>query len=318
MAEMPNGKSRSVPNPLGDPHGKLVRQRGAGQSAIAAPTPLAAGSFPSAYGRLALLNRAARPNPYVTIGSRTYKRVDNGRADVLVHVDDPAISPTVRADRRRAVTRALFMADHPLGSAAYAIATLANASPQARNGALIGGSAADTALLGAAPRPRFAPLAPTARRPVLAPPLVKQSAVRHGRPTPLGQATGLVATLTASTLGSGTKANRRVTPPGWQGDGTKYNEARGHLQAKQLGGSGRSPLDLVTLTQNPTNSSLMQRFENATGRRVKAGEIIQYTAMPLYNAGVLAPARILLAALGSREAPIGRIIGNPAGRKRDH
>lgn len=313
---MAKGRPRSVPDPLAEPYDEMIRKDLARRDTKASPPAPTAASFPPVDSRLALLNRAARPNPYVTIGGQTYREVDNGRANVLVPVDDPSISPAVRADQQRAVARALFMADHPLGSAAYALATLANASPRARNGALMAGGAADTAMLGMAPRIAFAPSVPTSRRTALAPPLLKHPDVRHGRPTALGQATGVMATLTASTLPFGTRANRRQTPPGWQGDGRKFNEARGHLHAKQLGGSGQRLLDLVTLTQNPTNSPLMRRFEDEVRRRVQAGEVVEYSATPLYAPGVLPPERILLTALGSRGAPVARIIENPAGRRR--
>ncbi|CAN5839326.1 hypothetical protein BH11PSE1_BH11PSE1_19770 [soil metagenome] len=316
MAEMPNGKPRSVPDPLGAPYDEMIRQYGGRQDEKRSPPALSAMSFPPIDSRLKLLNRTARPNPYVTIGGRTYKGADNGRADVLVPVDDPSISPAVRADRRQAVNRALFMADHPLGSAAYAIATLADASPRARNGALMAGSAADAALLGTAPRLAGARAAPTPKQPSLAPPFIKQPEVRYGQPTALGQATRVMATLTAPMLAFGTKADRRQTPPGWQGNGDKFKEARGHLLAKQLGGSGRDPRNLVTLTQAPSNSPQMRDLENGVRRRVQAGEVVEYSAMPLYTPGALPPARILLTALGSRGVPVARIVENPAGRPR--
>lgn len=318
MAEMPKGKPRSVPDPLGAPYNEMIRQywgRGRGSAKPAPPAPTAV-LFPPGDSRLSLLNRAARPNPYVTIGGRTYKGVDNGRADVLVPVDDPSISPAARAERQQAVTRALFMADHPLGSAAYAVATLANASPRTRNAALMGGSAADAALLGSAPWLAGTRAGPTPKQPGLAPPFIKQPEVRYGQPTTLGQATRVMATLTAPMLAFGTKADRRQTPPGWQGNGDKFKEARGHLLAKQLGGSGRDPRNLVTLTQTPSNSPQMRDLENGVRRRVQAGEVVEYSAMPLDVPGALPPARILLSALGSRGAPIARIVENPAGRRR--
>lgn len=317
MTKIAKGKPRSLPDPAAEPYDDLARKHLPSQGAKTPLPALAAATFPPIDSRLALLNRAARPNPYVTIGGRTYKGSDNGRANVLVPIGDLLLSPAEFANRQRMARRAMFMANNPLGSAAYAIATLAKRSPQARDGALMVGSVVDAAMMGATSRLALVPRMPTSRRPVLAPPLVKQPEVRHGRPTSLGQAAGLVATLTSSTVDSGTKANRRQTPPGWQGNGRTHNQARGHLHAKQLGGSGRGPLDLVTLTQNPTNSSLMARFENEMKRRVLAGEVIEYTAMPLYNPGVLPPARVLLAALGTRGAPVARIVENPAGKKRE-
>lgn len=316
MAEMAKGKPRSVPDPLAEPYDEMIRKDLARRDTKASPPAPTAASFPPVDSRLALLNRAARPNPYVTIGGQTYREVDNGRANVLVPVDDPSISPAVRADQQRAVARALFMADHPLGSAAYALATLANASPRARNGALMGGSAADAALLGVAPRLVGTRRVPTPRQPGLAPPFIKQPDVRYGQPTSLGQATRVMATLTAPMLAFGTRADRRQTPPGWQGNGKSFNEARGHLLANQLGGSGRDPRNLVTLTQKPSNSPQMQSFEDGVRRRVRAGEMVEYSATPLYDPGVLPPSRVLLTAFDSRSGPSARIIENPAGKRR--
>lgn len=310
------GKPRSFPDPVAYPYDDLARKHLPGQGEKTPLPALATATFPPIDSRLALLNRAARPNPYVTIGGRTYKGVDNGRADVLVPVDDPSISPALRADRQQAVRRALFMADHPLGSAAYVLATLANASPRARNGALMAGSAADTALLGAAPRLASARSVPIPGKATPVPPFFKQPSVRYGQTNAMGQATRVMATLTAPMLRFGTRTDRRQTPPGWQGNGKTFNEARGHLLANQLGGSGRDPRNLVTLTQKPANSPQMRSFEDGVRRRVRAGEVVEYAATPLYDPGVLPPTRILMTALGSRVAPAARIVENPAGKRR--
>lgn len=316
MAEMPKGKPRSVPDPLGAPYDEMLRQdleRRNGRRA--SPTPIVA-FVPPVDSRLALLNRAPHPNPYVTINGQTYREIDNGRANVLTPVSDPSISPAIRADQRQAVTRALFMADHPLGSAAYALATLAKASPQARNGALVAGSLADTAGLVAMPFRTSARNSPAWKPGALAPPSRGRPDVRYGQPTALEQATRVMATLTAPMLAFGTETDRRQTPPGWQGNGNRFNEARGHLLAKQLGGSGSDPRNLVTLTQRPSNSPEMRSFEDRVKRKVRTGEVVEYSATPLYDRGVLPPSRILLTAFGSRSGPSARIVENPAGKRR--
>jgi hypothetical protein len=316
MAEMPKGKPRSVPDPLGAPYDEMIRQDLLRRnSRPASLTPVAA-VFPPVDSRLALLNRASRPNPYVTINGQTYREVDNGRANVLTPVSDPSISPAARADRQQGVTRALFMADHPLGSAAYALATLAKASPTARNGALVVGSVADTAALGAMPFRKSTRGSPAWKPGALAPTSLRRPDVRYGQPTALEQATRVMATLTAPMLAFGTKADRRQTPPGWQGNGKRFNEARCHLLAKQLGGSGSDPRNLVTLTQRPSNSPEMRSFEDRIKRQVRTGEVVEYSATSLYDRGVLPPSRILLTAFGSRSGPSARIVENPAGKRR--
>lgn len=56
----------------------------------------------------------------------------------------------------------------------------------------------------------------------------------------------------------------------------------------------------------------MRDFENGVARRVKAGEVVEYSATPLYSPGVLPPSSVLVTALGSRGAPSARLIHNPA------
>lgn len=263
---------------------------------------------------LAFLNRPSRLSPTVVIGGRRYREFDNGIANVLVPVRDPLVSPTDVAERRRGAARATFMAGHPLGSTAYAIATLANAAPRTRDAVLVAGGAADTAMLGAAlriapvrgaPPPRQELAAPTSRRPD----------VRYGELSTNGQATGVSATLTAP-LRAGTAADRRLTPPGWQGNGRLHNEARGHLYGKQLGGLGDTMRNIVTQTHNGANTPQMRDFENSVARRVRAGEVVEYFAKPFYGQDALPPSAILLTAHGSRGAPAARFVHNPAGRRR--
>jgi hypothetical protein len=129
-------------------------------------------------------------------------------------------------------------------------------------------------------------------------------------------ATYVSGTATAGLLGTGSKADRKIKPPGWSGNGRVHNEARGHLAAAQYGGPGEDPRNLVTLTQNPTNSSHMKRFENSIARMARGGEVVEYLTMPLYTAGNVAPSSILMSAYGSRSGPSARLIHNPAGRRR--
>ena len=128
-----------------------------------------------------------------------------------------------------------------------------------------------------------------------------------------GQAMGAAATLTADTLSKGSRV--RWNPPGWQGNGDTYKEHRAHLIGKLFGGLGRDRRNAVTM-KDRANSPEMSTFEKRVKRRVKAGEVIEYSATPLYNEGVLPPASVLLTATGSRGAPIARLVKNPAGRRK--
>lgn len=319
MAQMPRGEPRSVPDPEGEQYDAMIREerlkRQRAEAAAAEPSPYRYAAPFSRDPRLdAFYQAPPRLASGVTIGGQTYREIDNGRANVLVPVSD--LSPAQLEERLRAINRAFFIADHPFGAFGDGIAGLANASPQARNGALIAGGLADVAAVG------VAPLVASVRRPTpspqgqSAPPTLQRPNIRQRELNATGQATGIAASLTAPMLGSGTMADRRLTPPGWQGNGRKYNEARSHLLARDLGGSGSDMRNIVTLTQNGANTPQMRDFEQGVARRVRGGEVVEYSATPLYDSGVLPPSAVLLTAYGSRGAPTARIVQNPAGRRR--
>lgn len=261
---------------------------------------------------------SGRPPPTINIGGQAYREVDNGRANVLVPIDNPYVSPDELEERRRGLERVQFMTGSPLAAGLYGLASLFTGSPQARDRALAAGSALDGATMA------LAPLAASARR-VATPPQGQLSSPSWQRPNVRPsevnanrQATAVGATITEPMLGTGTRVSRRLTPPGWQGDGNLYNEARAHLLAKSLGGAGGlDERNVVTLTNKGANSPQMSGFERDVARRVRAGEVVEYYSQPLYDDGVLPPSAILLTAHGSRGgAPSARLIRNPAGRRK--
>lgn len=325
MAQMPKGKPRSVPDPVGDQYDRVMgldrQRRDNAELGVGQPWPslgeMSSGAMPSFIDEsdFEAIRRAPPPIPTVWIGGRTYRQVDNGRANALVPFA-PLVSPAELAERQRGIARVGFMAGSPIGSAAYDFATLANASPGARDGALVVGGLVDAAMTGAAPRGATArgQTEPPKRQ---ADPLpAMQVDIRLRNLNAKGQAQGANATITESMLGTGSKAYWRRKPPGWKGNGDIHNEARGHLLASELGGSGEDMRNLVTLTQNKANSPYMRSFERQVASRVRGGEVVEYSATPLYCEGVLPPSSILLTAYGSRGAPMARIIQNPAGRPR--
>jgi RHS repeat-associated protein len=135
--------------------------------------------------------------------------------------------------------------------------------------------------------------------------------INYGSLDRLGRPTGVQATITEEMIGTGTPANPSIQPPGWSGNGTLNNEARGHLLGRQLGGSGDVPENLVTLQQNPANSPFMRGFENQVRRAVEAGETVRYTSTPIYNGANLAPRAITLSARGSNGFSLDITILNP-------
>jgi hypothetical protein len=121
----------------------------------------------------------------------------------------------------------------------------------------------------------------------------------HGAPDALGRPTGIVARITRAMINTGTKASQSIIPPGWRGDGRLFNEARGHLLGRQLGGSGHVAKNLVTLQQNPANSPVMSGFEKEIRRAVEGGQNVRYSSRPVYKGTSVTPRGITLRAKGS-------------------
>ncbi|MDO6819040.1 DNA/RNA non-specific endonuclease [Zobellia sp. 1_MG-2023] len=96
-----------------------------------------------------------------------------------------------------------------------------------------------------------------------------------------GRATGGIAEVNNSTLGSGTKAGL-YDPPGWQGGAHPYHQERGHLIARNHGGSGTDPRNIVTITDG-TNHPGMTRFENSVTRHVRSGNTVLIEVTPNYS-----------------------------------
>jgi hypothetical protein len=313
MASMPRGTPKSVPDPAGDRYDQMIREQKAGRLTRTPALSPSLDFTPSA--RLEGLRQAQPWSSTVTIGGRVYREIDNGSANVLVPVGDAMLTDAELASRRRTIERAQAMAQSPIGTAAYGLVGLLGRSQKAQDAAFQFGALMDAAGAGVRARP------PTLRRPsplpmdaAVAP--LRQDQVRVAQSNKRGQASGVSATLQAAALGAGTKPDRRIKPPGWQGNGTTFNEARGHLLGKNLGGSGRDSRNLVTLTQNGANTPQMRDFETGVARQLRAGEIVEYLAKPLYGPNALAPAAVLLTALGSRSGMSARLVRNPAGTKR--
>lgn len=315
MALMPRGEPRSVRDPDGDAYDEMIRQerlkRDRAQGRKPLPLPWAASVF-SPFVRQFSPEDFRKPLvPTVTIGDRTYREIDNGRANVLVPFDP--LTPEERARRRQDVERIMYMAGNPLAGASYGIAAAAGASPQTQDAALRVGGAADALMLGAALRGLQTPRRAPPYRTATAGPSLGRDPTRYGRLNEKGQAPGATATITKSMLGTGTKPDRRLRPPGWSGNGKKFNEARGHVLGRQLGGDGGIPEGLVTLTQRGANSPQMRAFENRVAKRVRGGEVVEYSSTPLYGEEALPPAYMLVTAHGVKGGPAARLIRNPAG-----
>lgn len=104
-------------------------------------------------------------------------------------------------------------------------------------------------------------------------------------------------------LGTGSKANDSIRPAGFI-DGIPikkggHGHARGHLIARQLGGDGNDPRNIVTLYQDRVNNSLMRPQENKIANKVRWGEKVFMAVTPMYFDDGM-PHSIRMSAYGDR------------------
>lgn len=138
--------------------------------------------------------------------------------------------------------------------------------------------------------------------------------VRFGALDSLDRPTGIWAALRDEMRDTGTEAGTTTTP-GWRGQGSIFNEARGHLLANRLGGPGKGSLsrqNLVTLTQDPVNTPVMKGIETKVYNAIKAGEVVQYSVKPIYGGANPVPLRLEISAHGNRGFTLNEVLENPA------
>lgn len=111
-----------------------------------------------------------------------------------------------------------------------------------------------------------------------------------------GRATAANAVIVKSMIGTGTVADPSLKPAGFISGQPPYGHARGHLIGRQLGGSGRTLKNLVTLYQNPVNTPYMTKYENIVRTAAEEGEQVRYRVTPTYKRGREMPATIIMEA----------------------
>ncbi|MFJ2441229.1 RHS repeat-associated core domain-containing protein [Streptomyces sp. NPDC087658] len=139
--------------------------------------------------------------------------------------------------------------------------------------------------------------------------------IKYGRLDHLDRPTGVAACLRPEMLDTGSEAGK-LAPPGWRGNGTLFNEARGHLLADRLGGAGKGRLayhNLVTQTQDPYNSPYQRDLvERKIYEAVRGGEVVQYGIKPRYEGANPIPVEIEFTARGSNGFTLDGWLENPA------
>ncbi|TSB17924.1 DNA/RNA non-specific endonuclease [Streptomyces benahoarensis] len=112
----------------------------------------------------------------------------------------------------------------------------------------------------------------------------------------MGRATGVETTITKDMLDTGTKASRRVQPPGWEG--AEAEHTRGHLLARSLGGDGRSEVNIVIMYKT-ANNDVMEKLEEQIFETVRERGSVEYSAAPVYaTPGDVIPTGIHIRAVG--------------------
>ncbi|WP_052230039.1 DNA/RNA non-specific endonuclease [Streptomyces sp. CT34] len=112
----------------------------------------------------------------------------------------------------------------------------------------------------------------------------------------MGRATGVETRITQDMLDTGTKASRRMQPPGWGGEAAGHT--RGHLLARSLGGDGRSEANIVIMHKT-ANNEVMEKLEEQIYETVKQRGSVDYSAAPVYaNPGDVIPTGVHVRAIG--------------------
>lgn len=99
---------------------------------------------------------------------------------------------------------------------------------------------------------------------------------------PLGRPTGVHAIITKDMINTGSSATSKVTPPAFGGQAAKHH--RGHLLAKELGGSGTDPRNIVTMHGYANQSYQGMRYWETLARSLaESGDTVHYTIVPVYR-----------------------------------
>ena len=117
----------------------------------------------------------------------------------------------------------------------------------------------------------------------------------------LGRPTGAFAIVTKADIGKGSDAS--VDPPGWKGGQCPHHQQRGHLLAKNHGGSGSDKRNVVTLTDG-TNHPGMTRHERTITNSANKGNTVFVIVLALYEGDNLIPSKIKMLAWDNKNGVI--------------
>ncbi|MFN8495662.1 MAG: DNA/RNA non-specific endonuclease [Caldilineaceae bacterium] len=96
----------------------------------------------------------------------------------------------------------------------------------------------------------------------------------------LGRPSGAQALITMEMIGTGTSVPSSLRPAGFRG--ARANHQRGHLIARELGGSGKDPRNIVTMNTSANNPAMRLWERNVRGL-AEQGRTVYYEVTPIYN-----------------------------------
>jgi RHS repeat-associated protein len=112
----------------------------------------------------------------------------------------------------------------------------------------------------------------------------------------LGRPTGATTDVTKQIIEAKTGTDASVDPPGWLGGEHPHHQQRGHLIAKNHGGSGSDKRNIVTITDG-TNHPGMTHYENKITKHAKKGNTVTVRVTPHYNGDDLIPHKVTIHAV---------------------
>ncbi|MFF8266428.1 polymorphic toxin-type HINT domain-containing protein [Streptomyces sp. NPDC016562] len=105
--------------------------------------------------------------------------------------------------------------------------------------------------------------------------------------------TGVTAIITPADLGTGSKASRRIIPPGFIKNSPGHT--RGHLLPQSLGGDGKVAANIVR-TNSKVDNGAMSTFGDSIAAHVANGNTVLFQAIPRYLPGSNVPFRVDISA----------------------
>ncbi|SHO58979.1 hypothetical protein VQ7734_04754 [Vibrio quintilis] len=121
-----------------------------------------------------------------------------------------------------------------------------------------------------------------------------EGVISYGEVDPFRRPTGVTAILTPDTPKGTIPSSGK--PPGFS---KAEKHTRGHLLGKQLGGQGNDSRNIVTQYRH-ANENAMAPLEDEIKHELNAGNVVEYSATPVYNSEIPVPYRAVHSPFGPK------------------